>query len=1022
MIVKKIFAFLAFFTGYLPTMKTPLLLLAASLLLACQPQKAGSPPPASPELQKALDGFELADGFNIELVAAEPLIADPVAMEIDEDGRLYVVEMHGYPLDLSGSGKIKVLKDTSGDGYPDQSVVFADGLKLPTGILRYKKGVIVTDAPDVWYLEDTNGDDRADVKKKLLTGFALSNPQHNLNAPVFGPDNWIYLAHQYAITPTVCKKEFSDEGRDVFFPEKPGGPRLGKNGDDRNVRFKPDSHELESLSGESQFGQTFDPWGHQFLVENARHAYHEVLAARYLRRNPNLLLSRATQEIPDHGPACELFPITEKPNHQLLTDVGVTTSACGITWYNGGAFPAPYDRDLTFVGEPVHNLVHVDKIKPAGASFVASRMEEKKEFLASKDAWFRPVNFYVGPDGALYVVDYYREIVEHPEWMSDEVNRSGALYHGTDKGRIYRITPKGGLPMDWLGTLDLSKKTDGQLVELLENPNGWWRKTAQRLLFERKTRAVEALRKVALTADLPEARVPALWLLDGLGHTTADVLTANLRHATPGVRQTALKIAEAHLLEFPTLEKSLVALSNDPDPQVRFQLLCSLGFAKSPAAERARLALLSRDLGDKWVQLAAISAASGRELALLRRATQQFGTEPSEAKVAFFAVLAAAIANADRPTETTQLIQLATAPNVAGAWWRAAVLSGLKRLWEHQPPAAPLTDDTKLALLKLGETAPAELRRAAIDLLGVTGLPESPVVGRALNQAAKTATDSRADPQHRADAVRLLALRNPAPHQPAFERLLTQSQPRPVQLAALHSLDACAGTATGDFLVKNWQRLPKEVQEKAVDVLLRSPQRAHQLLDALAARTVATEAIGWPRMVRLMNNDDAGVRAHARKVLAGGGLARESVMSAYQAALRLKGSFAKGGAVFGRVCQSCHRLNGQGVAFGPDLASIRNRDAAAILQEIIVPNHSIADGYEFWHLTLPNGQTADGIITAKTGTTLTLRQLGGQERVLARSDVRSLEASATSAMPDGLERAISVPEMADLLAYLKNQK
>ena len=755
----------------------------------------------------------------------------------------------------------------------------------------------------------------------------------------------------------------------MFFPEKPDGPRLGKNGDDRNVRFKPDSHELEALSGESQFGHAFDAWGHHFLVENARHAYQEVLAARYLKLNPHLLVSEAVQDLPDHdeahGNACEVFPITENPNHQLLTDVGVMTSACGITWYGGGAFPKPYDRDLIFVAEPVHNLVHVDKLKPQGASFVASRVEEKKEFLASKDAWFRPVNFYVGPDGALYVVDYYRKIVEHPEWMSDEVNRSGALYHGTNKGRIYRIVPKNGLPMDWLGKLNLSKKSDEELVKLLEHENAWWRRTAQRLLFERKTTAVEALRRIALRSELAEARVPALWLLDGLGHTSEDVLAANLQHATPGVRQVALRIAEVRLKEFPGLEKILVAMVDDADTGVRFQLLCSLGFVQSQQA-------------------------------------------------------AATLANADQPDQLAKLISMTTATDTTGAWWRAAALSGLERLWRHRPPPVPLADEPKLALLRLSETAPTELRRAALDLLGTTGLPASPAVAQALDRASRTAADPTAGADIRADAVRLLALRNPVAHQPTFERLLATPQPLPVRQAALTSLDACAGS--GSFVLKNWSALPKEIQDRAVDVLLRSPQRAHQLLDAVAAKVVSPETIGWRRTVRLMNNDDVAVRAHARKVLAVDGLTRESVLGSYRPALRRSSDGAKGEKIFARVCAGCHRLDGQGVAFGPDLASIRNRDAGAILQEIIVPNHSIADKYEYWHLTLKNGQTAEGIIAAKTGTTLTLRQLGGQEQVIARADVQHLEASKTSAMPDGLEKSISVAEMADLLAYLKKGK
>jgi putative membrane-bound dehydrogenase-like protein len=239
----------------------------ALLLFGCGKAQKVSYPPYAPE--DALTTIQVAEGFRVELVASEPLVADPVAMEIDEAGRMYVVEMHGYPLDKGGSGKIKLLTDTDGDGKPDKSTVFAEGLTLPNGIMRWKNGVIVTDAPDVLYLEDQNNDGRADVRKVLLTGFALSNPQHNLNTPVYGLDNWIYLAHEPAVTAQVYPNEFGDEGKAIIFPENAKAPSLPVNAAGRNVRFRPDTYELEILSGASQFGQTFDTWGHHFLVSNA---------------------------------------------------------------------------------------------------------------------------------------------------------------------------------------------------------------------------------------------------------------------------------------------------------------------------------------------------------------------------------------------------------------------------------------------------------------------------------------------------------------------------------------------------------------------------------------------------------------------------------------------------------------------------------------------------------------------------------------------------------------------------------
>ena len=243
-----------------------LFLLFGFLLIAvsCQNESESA---FSESAKNALSTFELAPGFQIELVAAEPLIKDPVDMAIDENGRMYVVEMPGYPLETSGSGKIKLLTDADGDGKMDKSTVFADDLILPTGVMRWKEGLIVTDAPNVLYLEDTDGDGQADLRDTLLTGSALSNPQHNLNNPLFGIDNWIYVAHEAAVSTQAFKEKFGDPGGDIFYPDRPEGPRLPNNASGRNIRFRPESHELEMTSSSSQFGHTFDPWGHHLQVK-----------------------------------------------------------------------------------------------------------------------------------------------------------------------------------------------------------------------------------------------------------------------------------------------------------------------------------------------------------------------------------------------------------------------------------------------------------------------------------------------------------------------------------------------------------------------------------------------------------------------------------------------------------------------------------------------------------------------------------------------------------------------------------
>ncbi|MDH5607931.1 MAG: dehydrogenase, partial [Cyclobacteriaceae bacterium] len=589
-----------------------LFILVSALVISCRdiPSQTNGVAP-----QDAPATFELAEGFEISLVVAEPLVADPVAMEIDENGDLYVVEMHGYPLDVSGSGIVKLITDSDGDGMPDKSVVFADSLVLPTGIMKWKRGVIVIDCPYVFYLEDTNQDGRADVRDTLLTGFAFTNPQHNANTPIFGLDNWIYIGNEGHFSPTIYVDLFDYPGSPMHFPSQPDGPQLPPNAGGRNVRIKPDQKQLEMMSGNTQYGQTFDPWGHQLGTSNADHLFHEVLAAKYLSRNPNLRLARATQDISDHGNASEVFPITINPEHQLLTDIGVITSSSGVTWYTGGLFPDEFNN-VTFVAESVHNLVHADKLTDEGASFRASALYPDKEFLASTDSWSRPVNFYIGPDGALYMIDYYRQIIEHPEWMSEEVTNSGALYNGMDKGRIYRIVPKGTARAAWGNELALAGTQ--QLVDYLDHKNLWWRKNAQRLLLDSADdQTVDLLTAFIANNPSPAGWVHALWLLDELYPLPEELLTAALAHPAAGVRENAIRIAERHLNENPGLLPPLLALADDTHPKVRFQLLLTLGYLDDDRSKAVRQKLLFEHLDDEWMQVAALSSVGENSLALI---------------------------------------------------------------------------------------------------------------------------------------------------------------------------------------------------------------------------------------------------------------------------------------------------------------------------------------------------------------------------------------------------------------------
>jgi len=991
-------------------------------ILSCKEQNKPAPGGFPPE--QALTTFELADGFQMELVAAEPLISDPVAMDLDEEGNIYVVEMHGYPLDKSGSGVIKKLTDSNGDGRPDKSTVFADQLVLPTGIMRWKKGFLVVDVPHVLYLEDSDGDHRADIRDILLTGFALTNPQHIANTPVFGLDNWIYLAHQGAVNPKVFPEEFGDTGSAVLYPAKTGGPVLPADANGRNVRFKPDESLLEMMAGESQYGQTFDPWGHQFLTSNADHLFSEIIAARYLQRSSTLLVADATENIPDHGNACEVYPITQNPEHQLLTDVGVITSSCGVTWYDGGLFPDSFSN-VTFIAEPVHNLVHADRIADRGASFTASRVYEQKEFLASRDAWFRPCQFYIGPDGALFVLDYYRQIIEHPEWMSDEVNKSGTLYNGSHQGRIYRISPSGTPPMDWCGKLSLGSMNGEQLAALLDHKNKWWRRQAQRLLLDKQdTAAALGIRTILRTGNMsPAGTVHALWTLRGMNNLVSEDLKPALEHPHPRVRENAIRLAEDGGL-VQSLWNTLVSMNQDPDSKVRFQLACTLGSFNHPEAKRAIRKILFMDIEDRWVQIAVLTAAGSFGPDMVVEMVRQLGTRETSGRKQFFEQLGAGIALKGEPASIIQTMGLATqSDKEPSAWWKAALLKGLYsgiRTNKPDPSSVKIYRDALPGSFQANQ--PAEIRAAVVQLFTVLGLPEGEQKSTMALRARKFISDPASPAGLRKDAIKILGLNQDTSDVLLIQGLLSPGETDEIQEAALQAFTDIAPQAARAYSLEHWKNLTPAVREAALQLLMKSPPGMSALLKAVETGLIQKSSIGWPRTVRLMNSYTDSIREYSRRLLGHPEESRNAVYEKFRAALSMEGDPVQGKSLFMQHCAICHQVNGAlGKSIGPDLATIRNREAGFILADILDPNRSIADEYQTWTIEKKNGEKLSGIISAQTQSSLELKDAAGTATLIARTEIRLLESEPMSLMPVGLEGNLTVEDMAGLLAFLKGK-
>lgn len=482
--------------------------------------------PLSKTPEESLATIQLAPGLKAELVAAEPLIQDPVAFEWDVQGRLWVVQMGGYPngaTDENGKptsgGEIRVLEDVDNDGKYDKATVFLDDLNFPTGIHRWRGGVIITDAPTIFYAEDTDGDLKADVRKTLYDGFAEGNQQHRVNGLRWGLDNWLHVANgdsggEVRVVDKVGDGElFDDESkfrmvdRDPFDPvHEVTGPGRSVNIRGRDVRIQPDFGLIDTVSGQSQFGRCRDDWGNWFGGNNSRPMWHYALDDRYIRRNPHAAAGDPRREIFDPPGASPVFPISKTLERFNDHDrANRFTSACSAMIYRDSLLGEEFAGDA-FVCEPVHNLVSRRILSEKDGVFTARRSanEKSSEFLASSDSWFRPVMIRTGPDAALWVADMYRFVIEHPEWIPPEWQQKLDLQAGNKMGRIYRIvrdentaccgvanaeatgeSPGSGDQLRDTFSNDWNEIPPAELIKRLSSPNGWWRDTVQRILVHR---------------------------------------------------------------------------------------------------------------------------------------------------------------------------------------------------------------------------------------------------------------------------------------------------------------------------------------------------------------------------------------------------------------------------------------------------------------------------------------------------------------------------------------------------------
>jgi putative membrane-bound dehydrogenase-like protein len=963
--------------------------------------------------EDSMKAMRLSDDFHVELFAAEPQVMSPVDMAFDESGKVYVAEMMDYPDDpLPGKpilSRIRLLEDTNGDGKIDKTTVFADHVLAVSGIMPWKGGLIVTSAPDILYMKDTNGDGKADIRKVLYTGFAKLNHETRITNPRLSVDGWVYC---------------SNTGNDghITSPEHPEMPPVLVRGTD--FRFDPVSGKAEAASGPAQFGSTFDDFGNRFITQNTTHIRQVIVPMQYLARAPLLEVSAEAQDISDHGrPSARMYPLTgpqewrkertelrqKRYNDNKLNVTeqvgGWFTAASGGTLYNGDAFPKEY-VDNVFTGDVSGNLVHRDVILPDGATLRAHRAKDNVEFLASTDVWFRPCHFANAPDGNLYMMDIYRQVIETPESIPEEIRKKIDFYNGDTMGRIYRIVPNHALRHGNL-KVNLGALSSSDLVKQLANPNGWNRWTAERLLLERQDRsAVPDLKIMASSGPSPEGRVHALWLLKSYSSLSPELVENALKDPDPRIRQNALQLSETFLNESKPLANAALGAAADSDAPVQFQAALTLGDLKDPKALAALVQLAHDRSSDPWFRVAILSSAA-------------------DSASPFYHAL---LAKGESWTDPQMLTELSS---LIGARQKTAELSrwfaSLPKLSHPDAAIEGLTRGLKLANARNLKVPGAE--QAITPLLNSKNQPVQTAAWEAaryfeiepvIRQAMKDTVTPGVPKAKQILAIRALRGGHFNTVAPTLEQVL-QSLPLPdVEAAAIDSLAVFENPEVGQIIVKHWSTFTHDGRDHALDALVLQKNRVPLLLKAIESGQVKPSALDPSVRTHLYENPDPAIVKRSRALLASTSTDRGKLVASYRDVLTIQGNVEHGKILFASNCGRCHMPRMKGGRVGPDLSGINNKTKEELLTDILNPSYAIEPRFINYVITTKDGYIYDGVISNETPGSVTVRG-GGEDRdhTVLRKNIVESHPSSISLMPEGFEQTLSKKDISDIIAYLR---
>lgn len=973
-------------------------------------QKTPPGPALSPE--DAIAKMELPPGFKVECVAAEPLVVNPTSFTWDDRGRIWLTESIEYPRRSPGKGqdRVKILEDTDGDGKMDKATIFKDGLNIPCGVVHGNGGVYVTNAPDIRFLEDTNGDDIADKETVILTGFGRADTHELPNTLTWGPDGWLYGMNG-VFNPSTVKDPASEKVYSFTCAIWRYHPRTKK-------------FELFAEGTSNPWGLDFNRAGEWFLTCCViDHLFHMTQSGYYHRQGgaypPNVQMAKLKS---------------------IATQRHQAAAYAGLCIYDADAYPEEY-RGRLFMGNLHGSALNQDVLSRNGSTYRQSTVKApggkndpsplsdgmgSLDFLQANDAWFMPVAQKVGPDGCIYLMDWY----DRYHCYQDANRDPGGL--DRLKGRIYRITYN-DTPRQ--GPIELSALESGQLVDLLAHPNIWWRTKAQRLLNERHNLKDSALlprlQSMALDENLPNnAHMHALWLLvsqampsAGLQAIDDSFLLKVLDHKNEDVRAWGVRAVGQAGVASPVVTEKLKAMAaNDASPSVRVQVPIAGGRLTEGDPLPVVLASLRNAANGQDPLIPTITYMNLRPLAekrgqaILDGLAQIDGVEKAFGETTVKWVKQA-IATSGRGADAVvaEVVKsLKSSPEAKKAGQALATLvDGLSNLPIEDRAKAVKPDVRQLVLKYVGDGEPAARIPATTIALWWTD-------AKAIESARQIVADPGAPIEARLSLARTLGESRAAGNVPAFASLASDNNV-PIRLRQV-AIDAMGATGGDGQVLALYDKLPAEMKPAAINTLTRTLGGAGVLLGAIESKKIPLTDLtsNHARSIQALGNSKVAERLEA----VWGTIKNERDPERVKVVEKMKkvvdsgkGNPADGWKVFDARCAQCHMIYGKGGNLGPDLTGVGRDDTTAILSNVLDPNLVIGKPYYVNVARLKDGDVVSGLLAEESESQIVLKD---QTRTIniPRSNLEKLTVQEISFMPEGLEQQMTEQEFRDLVAFL----